>query len=449
MKTVKELLELARKAIDAGELDQAETHQAQAKALMEQERVEAAYKAVEDEPAKKAVPMQVEDEADRALKAKPFKSVGEFLMAVKAAGNGSVAPELRPLQSRESADEGGFSVVKALGTEYVGSLMDAANAAKALKAAPTGIGESVPQAGGFLVGSDRRDSILSRTYQNGQMLQRAGMDGIGPNSNGMTYFAEAETSRVAGSRRGGIRAYWAAENSAPTASAPTFRKMQLTLKKVVVLVYATDEQLEDTTALGSYINRVLPEELRFMVEDSMVNGSGTGSPLGILNSGATVSVAKETGQAAATITAPNISKMWARRWIGGSNYVWYYNQDIEPQLDQLSFATGTGGNLVYMPPGGLSASPFGTIKGRPAIPVEYCATLGTVGDIILADLGQYQMIDKGGIQEASSMHVRFLQGEQVFRFTYRVDGQPLWDSALTPYKGTNTVSPFVTLATRA
>jgi hypothetical protein len=49
------------------------------------------------------------------------------------------------------------------------------------------------------------------------------------------------------------------------------------------------------------------------------------------------------------------------------------------------------------------------------------------------------------MESASSMHVRFLNDEMAFRITFRVDGHALWNSALTPFKGTNTLSPFVTL----
>jgi HK97 family phage major capsid protein len=101
-----------------------------------------------------------------------------------------------------------------------------------------------------------------------------------------------------------------------------------------------------------------------------------------------------------------------------------------------------------MPAGGLSASPFATLMGRPVVPAEYCQTVGTVGDIILADMSQYQMIEKGGIQQASSIHVQFVYDETVFRFVYRCDGESKWNSALTPKNGTNTVSPFVALASR-
>ena len=57
------------------------------------------------------------------------------------------------------------------------------------------------------------------------------------------------------------------------------------------------------------------------------------------------------------------------------------------------------------------------------------------------------MIDKAsGIQSAASIHVAFTTAEQAFRFIYRVDGEPLWNSALTPFKGSNTQSPMVALS---
>src|SRR5436305_1762692 len=98
---------------------------------------------------------------------------------------------------------------------------------------------------------------------------------------------------------------------------------------------------------------------------------------------------------------------------------------------------------------GLSANPYATMMGRPVIPVEWCATLGTVGDIILADLRHYVTATKGMLESALSIHLRFDYDESVFRFIFRIDGAPWWTAALTPYKGSNTQSCFVTLATRA
>jgi len=338
-------------------------------------------------------------------------------------------------------------------------LMAVAEAARAdgkvdarLTTRATGLSEGVPSEGGFLVQTDFAAELLKRTYQTGILANKCRKLPISSNANGIKINGIDETSRATGSRWGGVQAYWLDEAGTKTASKPKFRKIELSLNKLIGLCYGTDELLQDTAALESIIMQAFSEEFGFMVDDAIVNGNGAGQPLGILNSGALVSVAKETGQAAATVLTENIVKMWARMWAKSRpNAAWYINQDIEPQLFTMSLAVGTGGIPVYMPANGLSESPYGRLMGKSVIPIEQCQTLGTVGDIILADLSQYVLADKNGIQTAQSIHVQFLTDESVFRFVYRVDGQPIWNSALTPYKGGagNSLSPFIALATRS
>ena len=419
------------------------------RAKAEAERI-AAEKAEAEKALKTPGFLTTEDEADRAAKGNPYRTFGEFLMAVKGASQNPTTADQRlySLRSGDPADEGGYSVGKALGSSFVGTLTGASLAHRGMKA-PTGLNVADPAEGGFLVGTDRAGGLLARVYNVGQLLQRVDMVGVSANSNGMTFNAEDETSRANGSRRGGIRGYWLAEGGSFTGSQPKFRQMELKLKKAGALVYCTDELLADAGALESWVMQNLPEELRFTVENAIFNGDGVGKPLGILQSGCLVSVAKETGQAADTVVAENISKMYARRWVGANDYVWLINQDVMPQLMHLTLDAGTAGYPLFLPPGGWSGSPYATLLGRPVLEIEYADTVGDLGDIVLASMSQYQMIEKGGVESASSIHVNFTTGEQVFRFVYRCDGQPKWNSALTPLNSSNTVSPFVALAARA
>ena len=132
--------------------------------------------------------------------------------------------------------------------------------------------------------------------------------------------------------------------------------------------------------------------------------------------------------------------------------MWLINQNIEPQLFTMSLAVGTGGIPIYMPAGGLSGQPYGTLFGRPVIAIEQASTLGDLGDIIFADLaGGYILAEKGGIQSDMSIHVRFVYDESVFRFVMRVDGQTIRSTVLAPYKGSSTLdtqSHFFALAAR-
>jgi HK97 family phage major capsid protein len=256
-----------------------------------------------------------------------------------------------------------------------------------------------------------------------------------------------ETSRATGSRWGAVQAYWVDEGTAPTASRPKFGKFDLKLAKIAALGYDTGELEQDATAFQSVMTTAFADELTFMVEDAVYEGDGAGKPLGILNAPALVSVSKESGQAAATIVTKNLSKMWAR--FTGRNPVWFINRDVNPSLDELSIPAGTGAlepRFVVYGSDGLMR-----IKGAPVVEIEYAATLGTVGDIMLADMSAYSYIDGGGVKQAQSMHVAFTTDEMAFRATMRCDGQVTPRAALTPFKGTGTttLSPFVVLATRA
>ncbi len=316
--------------------------------------------------------------------------------------------------------------------------------------AALGANEGMPSEGGTLVQTDFSAELFQRVYETGQVVSRCRYVPISGNANGTKINGIDETSRANGSRHGGIQAYWAAEAGNVTATKPKFRPIELNLKKLMGVAYATDENLQDAAQLEQVIRDAFTDEFAFKLDDAAFNGDGSGKPLGILNAAALVTVSKETGQPAATLQPENIIKMWSRCWARSRlNAVWFINQDIEPQLFTLGIQIGTGGSTVYMPPGGLSQQPYGTLFGRPVIPIEQCATLGTVGDIVLADMSQYALARKGTMQTAVSIHVQFLTDETAFRFIMRVDGQPYWHAALTPFKGSNTLSPFVALATRA
>lgn len=311
--------------------------------------------------------------------------------------------------------------------------------------AATGASEQIDSDGGYLVGTDMVNDLTTR-INSGALLSRVKRYPLRAGSNGLDIKVVDETSRATGSRWGAVRGYWVAEGGSITASRPKLASVELKLKKVAALGYDTGELEDDAPAYAALMTDAFEEELRFLAEDGIYNGDGAGKPLGFLNAPALVTVAKETGQSAATIVSANLSKMWAR--FSGRDPVWFINRDVNPQLDELSIPAGTGAlepRFVTYGSDGIMR-----IKGAPVVEVEYAATLGTVGDIVLADMSAYAYIDGGGVKTAQSIHVAFTTDEMAFRATMRCDGQVLPRSALTPFKGTgNTRSPFVALATRA
>lgn len=346
----------------------------------------------------------IRDEADQ-----PFENDGQFFLAVKQAATHPALTDRRLLRFKPQ------------------------NAVQ-------GMSEGVPADGGYLLSPQVNNNIMEKMYSIGEVLRRISVDPLGAGKNSVTYNGVDETSRVAGSRWGGVRGYWVEEAGDITGSHPKFYQLEIKPKKVAALCYATDEQLQDTANLASWLGRVVPDELRFMAEDAIVEGDGVGKPLGILNAPCLISVLR---YATSTVSFIDIVNMWARRYPSASGYVWLINQDVEPQIDQMSLSSS-----LAVPPGFFgNANGYLTMKNAPVVPVEYCQTMGTKGDILLASLPLYQAADMGGVQSASSIHVEFVTDQTAFRFTYRIDGEPAWHSALTPLHGSNTVSPFVALAT--
>ena len=373
------------------------------------------------------------------------ESIGraEKLLAIEPEDRSTEKPEVKPTPAKDNEkrfSSFGEQLMAAYRAAMPGGKVDE----RLTTRAASGLNESTPSDGGFLVQQDFVTELLKRTYETGILASKVKKIPISTNANGMKINAIDEDSRANGSRWGGVQTYWEGEADEITASKPKFRQMELSLKKLTGLCYATDELLQDAAALEAVIRQAFAEEFGFKIDDAILSGSGEGEPLGILNSGAIVTVAKEASQTD-IITVENLIKMWNRLWSRSrANAVWYINQELEPYLYTLKI----GDKPVYIPAGGLSEKPYGTLFGRPVVPIEQCSAAGEVGDIILADIGQYLLIDKGGVKSASSIHVRFLYDENVFRFIYRVDGKPIWTKPLTPYKGSATVSPFVTLAKR-
>lgn len=341
-----------------------------------------------------------EDETDRSLKSKPF-TAGEFFQAVKTAA-------MYPGQ-----EEPRLSAFKA-----------------------TGLNEATPSQGGYLLPPQIASGIFQAMWGVGSVLSQ--FNPIRVTGNSLTINAIDETSRADGSRMGGVQGYWLAEAAQKTASKPKFRQIDLKLKKVAALCYATDELLADATALESWIANEVPNELRFKVEAAIINGDGVGKPLGILQSGALVSATRTD---ASEIDAYDVGRMWARRLPGFNDYVWFVNPAVYPQLLNMTI-----GQMPVYAPSVRPDVPYGTLLGRPVVENEYCPNLGTVGDILLASPSAYALITKAGVEAASSIHVKFDYDETCFRFVYRVDGAPYFNAAITAYDGSNTVSPFVALA---
>ena len=306
--------------------------------------------------------------------------------------------------------------------------------------------------GGFAVPPEFRTAIWEKVQGEDSLLSRTDQN---PTTKNTMVLPADETTPWDSS--GGIQAYFESEAGQLTQSKVALKDKTIRLNKRTALVPVTDELLEDAPGLDAYLRKKVGEKFDFKLNLKIIQGAGAGEPWGILGHPSVISVAKESGQAADTVVAANIDNMWSRLYAPcRRNAVWLVNQDIEPQLQKLQFSVlnssgaVVGGVPLYMPPNGLSDSPYATIKGRPVIPTQACETLGDKGDIILADLTKYMTAFKtGGIKADVSMHLWFDYDVMAYRFILRIAGQPWWATYITPRDGTNYLSWAVTLDERA
>jgi HK97 family phage major capsid protein len=303
--------------------------------------------------------------------------------------------------------------------------------------------------GGFVIPPDFRNMIAEKVFGESTLLGRC--DVMQTSGNQITIpIDENEPWAV-----NGLQVRWEGEGSAKLTSVVDLDQQTVRANKIAGVVPVTDELLEDASALQGYIFRKVPEKINFKTSLAIVQGSGTGEPLGILQSTARITV--DAGAApVGSIQYPHITNMYSRMPAESrGNAVWLVNPEVEPALMTMAFMPAASATLppspvpVYLPPSGLSTSPYGTLMGRPVIPTQVCNALGVEGDIIFVDLKQYLAVTKGGsIRTETSIHVYFLQDITAFRFVLRIGGKPWWKRPIQPRTGTFTMSPYVTLEAR-
>ncbi len=336
--------------------------------------------------------------------------------------------------------------------EFASVVRSAANRDEGAVGRLLAMNEGVGEDGGFLVPPEFRDAIMKLVMGEDSLL--AMCDTSTTSRNAVTQNVDKTTPWGTA----GINVYWEGEGQAASASGAKFDQQTLRLNKLFARVDVTEELLEDAPQLDNYLRVKAPEVMNSVINLAIVQGNGVGKPLGFMNSGAIVSVAKELSQPADTIFHRNLTnmmgRMYSRSW---PRSMWLMHQDVWAQLPLLSFrdtgafpSTATAATYpIFLPPGGLSSAPYGTLLGRPIMVLEAMETIGDLGDIALVDMSQYRAVTKtGGARVETSIHLKFDTDETVYRFIFRLAGAPWWSSTISPRDGSNTRSPFVTLATR-
>lgn len=304
--------------------------------------------------------------------------------------------------------------------------------------------------GEYLIPTEYASGLLDFNQESNDFLQYVTKFQLKGNS--YSHPSYTNKNRTSANFFGGVVSYWVEEGNAPTASDMKFGKINFRLHDLAMLIPVTNDMIEDSPqAVAGMINYAFKSRLAYDMENQLFNGNGAGQPLGILNSGALVTQTKKTSQVAATIVSENLIGM--RNLLpkeSKRNAIWVYAPTVATEVQNCK--VGASDFPAFIPAGGMSANQtLDTILGRPAFESEHLsAALGTTKDIVLFDPTQYAIAYKAlAGQVESSTHLYFDSNKTAFRMVFRIDGQPLWDTYITPANGSIYKSPFVLLATRS
>jgi HK97 family phage major capsid protein len=301
----------------------------------------------------------------------------------------------------------------------------------------------VPSEGGFLIPEILRADLLRVALETAIVRSRARV--VPMASLRLPYPAIDDVTHVS-SVYGGIVGYWTEEGAPLTDSSPAFGRIILDAKKLTAYTSVPNELIQDSiVSLNQFMSEIFPEALAWYEDDGFLNGTGNGSPLGVLNGTAAITVPRNTLN---QVLFADIVNMYPRMLPASLNRaVWLISPQVIAQLLQLVLVSGS---TPVAPPLWLTGfnaqtGPQWQLLGQPVIVSEKIPALGSAGDVAFVDFGYYLIGDRQQMTAASSPHIKFNQDMTAFRFVERVDGQPWLRSAITPRNGGSTLSPIVLL----
>ena len=307
-----------------------------------------------------------------------------------------------------------------------------------------GIGN--PADGGFAVPPAFAFETLDKSLESEVVRPRCRIEPMESPQKSISTYDDSDHS--SGQLYGGFQGQWIEEGGTISYQVAKLRRLQLNAHKLAFLTAASNELLNDAPGFeGGFTSRITKTIGWNIDRTLLITGTGAGQPKSVLNDPATITVDKDSGQVAATITYSNLCNMFARLSPSClNNAIWVANPTAIPQLLQLFQIIGVAGSAV--PVMSKNAAGQFEILTRPVVFSEKMNSLGTLGDIMLVDLSQYVFgMMKNGMRLDRSDHVRFTTDEAAWRVVLRADGQGTWKQAFVPVNGSS-LSWAVTLQAR-
>ena len=283
-----------------------------------------------------------------------------------------------------------------------------------------GMSEGILQDGGALVPIEFVATIIEFATQQSPILSKVWRMPMTTNIMRIPRLVQA-----AGSYFGGIQLYSPDEGKEKEETKPQLERLTFTAKKLIGLIYLTDELIADSMInIINYITGLFTRAFQYELERRVIasiGGAAGGPCLGIINDPAINVIARQT---AGQVTYTDIINLDSALDENFSDLSWIVRKATQNSLMSLR---DSNNRPIFL-------SDYAVFAGQPLHPptmVSYpvhrtrnVPTLGMQGDIILGDLSWYLLAIRQDLTIDSSSHVRFLYDEETLRFVMRLDGMP-------------------------
>jgi HK97 family phage major capsid protein len=315
---------------------------------------------------------------------------------------------------------------------------------KAQRAQNTSIGAD----GGWAVPAPLLDRLYENMLSESVLYARVAKR---PVTVGNTYtgVVHDESATTDGARHGGLQMPVVAEDATFTFSLPTLRRVTMTLTKHGTIIPASNEVVEDAQSFADDMEAIVGGELAFMLDRLCAFGLGGAQPLGLANAPSTVSVAIEGGQNIAN--TPSHIRVNSARLLARMRRPHRAIFLLHPDLiaSALIATAGTANSAASFFGPATDEAPLGTLHNRPVFPLESAPAIGTPGDMLCVDPERYVVAQKGTLTNAVSPHVEFLNDVSLFRYSVRVNAQPMLSKSVGGFSSALPKSDSAVLAARA
>jgi HK97 family phage major capsid protein len=318
----------------------------------------------------------------------------------------------------------------------------------------TALAESSGQTGGYVIPPQFMTELLTIAAEEGFIQQLCKV--IPMTTREVDWpMLDITTAQSAGTTPyfGGVFFQWQPEAQSISETEPTFRQSKWTAWDLVGYTVSSNQLLQDNgVGVDALLTQLFGAAVTWYSEYAFLNGLGAGNsmPLGILNAGATIQQSRSTpGHFTLRDAAAMLSHLQIRSW---DTCCWIVHQSVIPDLIQMVDNTSHN-QLVWLSPYGDAAKNMGPISmklpqaflnGRPLYITEKLPSIGSTGDVLLADFSRYVVGNRMDMQIDVSPHYKFQNNQLTWRVVARKDGKPWLNGPITDAQGWS-LSPFIAL----